>query len=119
MKKRSLAELREKALARWKGEGRIKVLVSTGSSGLAVGAKRVLRALREELVRRDISGVEVTPGGEWGLTAEEPLVAVKEERRITLYGKVDEELARRIVGEHLAAGEPVRERLVEMREVAG
>jgi NADH-quinone oxidoreductase subunit F/NADP-reducing hydrogenase subunit HndC len=85
---------------------------------LAVGAKQVFQALKEELARRGVSGVEVSLGGEWGLTAEEPLVVVKEDRRVTLYGNVNEEGARRIASEHLAAGKPVDQWLIELREVS-
>ncbi len=120
MKPEELQKIREKAKARVhprSGEIRVRIVVGMGTSGIAVGARRVLKALLEEVSRRNLPDVAVTQTGERGLTVKEPVVEVHEGERVTVYGEVDEDLARRIVVEHVVNGRPIQERIVEVREV--
>ncbi len=93
---------------------RFRLLVSMGTDGIAVGAREVARALREELARRALKGVELVEAGGRGLSYAEPLVEVRERGKDPiLYRNVTPEIARRIVAEHLAGGRPVSEYLLE------
>lgn len=122
MKPEELKKIREKARARLQfrsGEVRVRIVVGMGTSGIAAGARGVLKAILEEVARRNLTDVAVTQTGERGLAAKEPVVEVHEEGRVTVYGEVDEALARRIVVEHVVNGRPIQDRIIEVREVAG
>lgn len=122
MKPEELKEIREKARARLglrSGDVRVKIVVGMGTSGIAAGARAVLKALLDEVSRRNLTDVVVTQTGERGLAAKEPVVEVHEGDRVTVYGEVDEALARRIVVEHVVNGRPIEDRIIEVREVAG
>jgi (2Fe-2S) ferredoxin len=120
MKLEELRKIRERAEAEMRlraGQARVKVVVGMGTSGIAAGARQVLRAILDEVARRNLKDVLVTQTGEKGLSAKEPLVEVHEPGRITIYGDVDEATARRIVVEHVIHGRIVEDHLVELREV--
>ncbi|HIP99826.1 TPA: (2Fe-2S) ferredoxin domain-containing protein [Candidatus Bipolaricaulota bacterium] len=120
MKPEDLRRIREQAREKLRlraGKARVKVVVGMGTSGLAAGARQVLKAVMDELARRGIDDVIVTQTGERGLAAKEPVVEVHEEGRITVYGEVDEALARRIVAEHVVNGRAISDRVLEVREV--
>jgi len=120
MKLEELRKIRERAEAEMRlraGQARVKIVVGMGTSGIAAGARQVLRAILDEVARRNLKDVLVTQTGEKGLSAKEPLVEVHEPGRITIYGDVDEATARRIVVEHVIHGRIVEDRLVELREV--
>ena len=120
MKLEELRKIRERAEAEMRlraGQARVKIVVGMGTSGIAAGARQVLRAILDEVARRNLKDVLVTQTGEKGLSAKEPLVEVYEPGRITIYGDVDEATARRIVVEHVIHGRIVEDHLVELREV--
>lgn len=122
MKLDELRKIRERAEAELRlrgGPSRVKVVVGMGTSGIAAGARQTLRAILDEVGRRDLRDVVVTQTGEKGLAAQEPIVEVHEPNRVTVYGEVDEALARRIVAEHVVNGRPLADRVVEVREVSG
>ena len=120
MKLEELRKIRERAEAEMRlraGQARVKIVVGMGTSGIAAGARQVLRAILDEVARRNLKDVLVTQTGEKGLSAKEPLVEVHEPGRITIYGDMDEATARRIVVEHVIHGRIVEDHLVELREV--
>lgn len=122
MKLDELRKIRERAEADLRlrsGASRIKIIVGMGTSGIAAGARQTLRAILDEVARRDLRDVVVTQTGEKGLAAQEPIIEVQEPTRVTLYGEVDEAAGRRIVAEHVVNGRPLTERVVEVREVKG
>jgi (2Fe-2S) ferredoxin len=122
MKLDELRKIRERAEAELRLRGgafRIRVVVGMGTSGIAAGARQTLRAIVDEIARRDLRDVIVTQTGEKGLAAQEPIVEVHESARVTIYGEVDEALARRIVAEHAVNGRPLSQHVVEVREVKG
>ncbi|MGC9529575.1 MAG: (2Fe-2S) ferredoxin domain-containing protein [Candidatus Bipolaricaulaceae bacterium] len=120
MKLEDLRKIRERTQAELRlrgGRARVKIVVGMGTSGIAAGARQVLRAILDEVSKRNLGDVLVTQTGERGLAAREPLVEVHEEGRITVYGEVDEPIARRIVAEHVVNGRPLAEQVLEVREV--
>lgn len=120
MKLEELRKIRERAEAEMRlraGQARVKIVVGMGTSGIAAGARQVLRVILDEVARRNLKDVLVTQTGEKGLSAKEPLVEVHEPGRIAIYGDVDEATARRIVVEHVIHGRIVEDHLVELREV--
>ena len=120
MKLEELRKIRERAEAEMRlraGQARVKIVVGMGTSGIAAGARQVLRTILTEVAQRNLKDVLVTQTGEKGLSAKEPLVEVHEPGRITIYGDVDEATAKRIVVEHVIHGRVVEDHLVELREV--
>lgn len=122
MKLEEFRKIRERAEAEMRlraGQARVKIVVGMGTSGIAAGARQVLRTILDEVAQRHLQDVLVTQTGERGLSAKEPLVEVHEPGRITIYGEVDEATARRIVVEHVLHGRILTDHLVELREVPG
>ncbi len=96
-------ELRQK-------QARIRIVVGMGTSGIAAGARDVLKTFVEEVGKRNLADVIVTQTGEKGLASQEPMVEVYEENKPTVvYGNMDSEKAKRVVVEHVVNGQPVSE----------
>ena len=101
-------ELRQK-------EARIRIVVGMGTSGIASGARDVLRTFVDEIGRRSLTDVVVSQTGEKGLASREPLVEVSEEGKPTVvYGNMTAEKAKRVVVEHVVNGNPVTEYAIEV-----
>jgi len=122
MKLEELRQIRERVQDELRlrgGSARVRIVVGMGTSGIAAGARQVLRAILDEVSRRELGDVVVGQTGEKGLASREPVVEVYEGHRVTVYGGVDTDLARRIVSEHVVNGRPVEEHVLEVREVDG
>lgn len=94
-------EERKKSPANW-------IRVGYSTCGVAAGAKEVLEEIREEVRSRGL-GIEVKKCGCMGLCSAEPLVEVSVEGMPRVYyGKVDKDVAHKIIEEHVC-----QKRLVE------
>lgn len=111
-----LRKIREKAQNQMKlreSGNRFKVVVGMGTSGIAMGAREVMRAVLDEIANRDLKDILVTQTGEKGLSSMEPVLDVIEEGKpVVTYGKLDAEKARRIVAEHLVNNRVVQDYVV-------
>ena len=86
-----------------------------GTSGIAAGAREVLKTFVEEVSRRNLGDVVVTQTGEKGLASQEPLVEVFEEGKpVVVYGSMTAEKSKRVVVEHIVNGNPVTEFAIEV-----
>ena len=95
-------------------EGRVKIVVGMGTSGIASGARDVLKAFVDEIATRNLVDVVVTQTGEKGLASQEPLIEVVEVGKPTVvYGNMNADKARKVVAEHIAKGNPVLEYVIE------
>ncbi len=90
-----------------------KIVVGMGTSGIAMGAREVMRAFLDEISKRDISGVVVTQSGEKGASSMEPVVDVmqKDGKSVT-YCQMSAEKAKRVVSEHIVNGNVISEFLI-------
>jgi len=108
-----LRKIKERALERRKlsGEGaRARVTVAMGTCGIAAGARDTMKAILDEMEKRQLSDVIVTQTGCIGLCEYEPLVQVQVgENDVVTYGKIDPERVPTLVEQHLVNGEPVEE----------
>ena len=96
-------ELRQK-------QARVRIVVGMGTSGIAAGARDVLKTFVEEVGKRNLTDVVVTQTGEKGLASQEPMVEVFEENKpAVVYGNMNPEKAKRVVVEHVVNGQPVSE----------
>jgi NADP-reducing hydrogenase subunit HndB len=108
-----LRKIREKAKLDMKSrssETRFKIVVGMGTSGIALGARDVMKTFMEEIAEKKITDVIVTQTGEKGVTSLEPVVDVIEIDKATVtYGNVTPEKAKRIVQEHLIDGKIIHD----------
>lgn len=86
-----------------------RIIVGMGTCGIAAGARDVMRAILEELDRRQIEA-HVETVGCIGMCASEPLVDIEQagQPRIT-YGRVKPSMVPRLIEEHLVNGRVVEE----------
>ena len=90
------------------GGKKYRVMISMGTSGIAAGAREVMKTMVDEIGKRGIDNVEVRVTGEHGLENIEPVITVEEaggER--TTYAQLDAEKVKKIVTEHLQKGRKV------------
>lgn len=114
---KKIREKKEQEMLLRDGKARVKLVVDMGTSGIAAGARETLKALLEEVAKRGLQDVMVTQSGERGLSSHEPVVSVNEEgKTVVVYGKVDPELARKIVAEHVVNGRILSEHVLEIKE---
>jgi NADP-reducing hydrogenase subunit HndB len=110
-----LKALREKLQGDMKTrrEAGIKVIVGMGTCGIAAGAREVMKAILDEIAKRNLNDVQVEQTGCIGMCEKEVLVDVVyyDQPRIT-YGKVKPEDARRIILEHVINGRIVEDLVV-------
>ena len=106
-----LKKLKAKAqqqVALREGGKKYRVVVSMGTSGIAAGARDVMKTMLDEIEKRGLDDVEVRVTGEHGLESIEPVITIEEaggER--TTYAQLNADKAKQIVSEHLQKGRKV------------
>ena len=114
-----LRKIREKAQQEMRlrqSDNRVKIVVGMGTSGIAMGAREVMKTIMEEVANRNLTDVLVTQTGEKGLSSMEPVIDVVEEGKQTVtYGNISSEKARRIVAEHIVNGKLVNDFVVTVQ----
>jgi NADP-reducing hydrogenase subunit HndB len=85
-----------------------RIVVGMATCGIAAGARPVLKALTEELAKRNIKNVSLTQTGCIGMCQYEPIVEVYEpgKEKVT-YVQMTAEKAVKVVTDHLVNGEVV------------
>lgn len=91
------------------GKGKMRILVGMATCGIAAGARPVLNAFSEEILKRDIHDVIVSQTGCIGICQFEPVVEIIEGDKKTTYVKMDPEKVKRVVVEHVIGKNPVTE----------
>ena len=91
------------------GEGKMRILVGMATCGIAAGARPVLNAFSEEILKRDIHDAIVSQTGCIGICQFEPVVEIIEGDKKTTYVKMDPEKVKRVVVEHVIGKNPVTE----------
>ena len=111
---RAIRDKAQKDIQLRQKEARVKIVVGMGTSGIASGAREVLKAFVDEIATRNLVDVIVTQTGEKGLASQEPLIEILEEGKPeVVYGNMDAEKARRVVAEHVVNGNPVLDYVIE------
>lgn len=115
---KSLAELeqiRNKTLAkinlRKDDENSTRVVVGMATCGIAAGARPVMKAIMDEIEKRNITNCTVTQTGCIGVCRLEPIVEIYlpgSDEKIT-YVKMDAEKAVKIVNETIVNGKVINE----------
>ncbi len=111
-----LKKLREAALEKRavkSASGQAQVTVAMGTCGIAAGARETMKAILDTIEAENLSGIVVSQTGCIGLCEKEPIVQVVigDQAKVT-YGKVNPDVARRIMKEHVTGGKPVKEYIV-------
>lgn len=93
-----------------------EVTVGMGTCGLAAGAEDVMRAINEEIEKLSLENVRVVKVGCIGFCYYEPIVQVNiPGKEPVFYGNVSEDLAKKIVREHIAADGCIDEAVIELK----
>jgi len=100
---RKLREEKQEALEKRSIEGKdCRIIIGMGTCGIAAGAKATLDAFLSVLDEEKIKHVAITQTGCMGLCYAEPTVEViLPDMPPVIYGKVNPDVARKIVKEHI------------------
>jgi len=97
------------------GDEKNWIKVGFSSCGIAAGAKTVYDTLVEESRKHNVD-IEIKKVGCVGMCSAEPLVEVHMKNMPTVfYGKVDKDLATKIIEKHVGAKMLVNDRIYEMK----
>jgi len=100
---RKMREDKKKVLERRDvAENDIVVIIGMGTCGIAAGSKRTLDAFLDEIEKKGLGHITVKQTGCMGLCYVEPTIEVKVPGMPdTIYGKVDGDVARKIISDHI------------------
>jgi len=113
-----LRKIREGTLKKMsvrEGKYRFKVTIPMGTSGIAAGAREVLKAFLDAIEKHDLTDVVVAQTGFVGSKTIQPVAIVEDVKgnKVT-YGNLDPDKVGEIVARHIVKGETVREYVVIM-----
>lgn len=112
-----LKRVREEALQKKQlkaAPGNIQVIIAMGTCGIAAGARDTMKSILNYIEIEKVSGVTITQTGCIGLCEQEPILqVVLGDQPKVMYGKVDAQLAQRIMKQHVQNGQPVKENIIQ------
>lgn len=111
-----LKRIREEALEKRKvktASGQVEVIVGMGTCGIAAGARDTMKAILDTIQTENLSGIVVKQTGCIGLCEKEPIVqiVIGDQNKIT-YGKVNGDVARQILRDHVMAGKVLENHVI-------
>ncbi|MBD3315411.1 MAG: (2Fe-2S) ferredoxin domain-containing protein [Chitinivibrionales bacterium] len=99
---KKLREEKRKELSRRDPDKRKEIVIGMGTCGIAAGAKETFDAFLDECDKQGVTDIVMKQTGCMGLCHSEPTVEIKMQGIPDIvYGKVDPEVARKIVRKHL------------------
>lgn len=105
LNREGLAKLRAEAKTAWRVRATAsgaQIIIGMGTCGIAAGAAKAWAAFEDEIAKNKLTDVQVLQTGCMGLCYSEPTVEVRmPDMPPIIYGKVDAEVARRIVRKHI------------------
>jgi NADP-reducing hydrogenase subunit HndB len=91
------------------------VIVAMGTCGIAAGARDTMKSVLNYIENENVSGVTVTQTGCLGRCEEEPIVQViVGDQTKVVYGKVNTQVAEKIMKQHVQNGQPVKENIIQI-----
>jgi NADP-reducing hydrogenase subunit HndB len=113
-----LKRIREEALQKKQLKatpGNVQVIVAMGTCGIAAGARDTMKSVLNYIENENLSGVIVTQTGCLGRCEEEPImqVMVGDQPKV-VYGKVNTQVAEKIMKQHVQNGQPVKENIIQI-----
>ena len=113
-----LKRVREEALQKKQMKatpGNVQVIVAMGTCGIAAGARDTMKSVLNYIENENVSCVTVTQTGCLGRCEEEPIVQViVGDQPKVVYGKVNTQVAEKIMKQHVQNGQPVKENIVQI-----
>lgn len=107
---RKLRESSKKNISLREGNFRGKLIVHLGTCGIAAGAREIMDVFLEEFENRNITDIMFTTTGCAGLCSKEPMITVEiGDAAPVKYGDLTPEKARKILDEHILAGNIVED----------
>ena len=112
---RALREGKKAEIDRRETDGKdVHIIIGMGTCGIAAGAKQVLDAFINEIDAKKIENVTVKQTGCMGLCYVEPTVEVKVPGMPdTIYGKVDADVAKKILKDHVVGKKLVSDHIFD------
>jgi (2Fe-2S) ferredoxin len=108
-----LKRVRDEALLKKKMKaesGSIQVIVAMGTCGIAAGARDTMKSILSYIETNNLGDITVTQTGCIGMCEQEPILeVVMGEQPKVVYGKVNAEVARQIMKQHVQNGQPVKD----------
>jgi (2Fe-2S) ferredoxin len=113
-----LKRIREEALQKKQLKatpGKVQGIVAMGTCGIAAGARDTMKSVLNYIETEKVSGVTVTQTGCIGLCEQEPIVqvALGDQPKVA-YGKVNAQVAEKIMKQHVKDGQPVKENIIQI-----
>ncbi|MCJ7695944.1 MAG: (2Fe-2S) ferredoxin domain-containing protein [Anaerolineaceae bacterium] len=103
-----LKRIREEALKKQEmrsTSGKTEIIVGMGTVGIAAGARETLKAILEYIEEKHLENIIVRQTGNIGLDSLEPVVQViLPDTEVVTYGKVNPEMVKQIMAEHVVNG---------------
>jgi NADP-reducing hydrogenase subunit HndB len=113
-----LKRVREEALQKKQMKatpGNVQVIIAMGTCGIAAGARDTMKSVLNYIENENVSGVTVTQTGCLGRCEEEPIVQVMVgDQPKVVYGKVNNQVAEKIMKQHVQNGQPVKENIIQI-----
>jgi len=113
-----LKRIREEALQKKQlksAAGNVQVIVAMGTCGIAAGARDTMKSVLNYIETEKVSGVTVTQTGCIGLCEQEPIVqVVLGGQPKVVYGKVDAQVAQKIMKQHVQDGQHLKENIIQI-----
>ena len=97
--------------------GSPRVVIGMGTCGIAAGARETMLAVIDELRKRHKMDVMVAETGCIGLCVREPVLEVDiPGQQKVIYGNVDADKARQIIGSHIINHQPVQDWIINVQK---
>lgn len=113
-----LKRVREEALQKKQMKatpGNVQVIVAMGTCGIAAGARDTMKSVLNFIETEKLSGVTLTQTGCIGLCEQEPILEVMlGDQPKVIYGKVNTDVAKKIMKQHVQNGQPVKENIIQI-----
>lgn len=113
-----LRRVREEALQKRQLKatpGNIQLIVVMGTCGIAAGARDTMKSVLNFIETEKLSGVTVTQTGCIGLCEQEPILqVVLGDQPKVMYGKVNAQIAGKIMKQHVQNGQPVKDHIIQI-----
>lgn len=112
-----LKRVREEALKKQEAKNtasNIQIIIGMGTVGIVAGARETLKAILDFIEQENLQDVAVRQTSNIGLDSWEPIVqvVVGDQPKVT-YGKVNAQVAKQIMKEHVTEGKIVKEYVIE------
>ena len=94
--------------------GKTQVVVGMGTVGIAAGARETLKAILAFIEEQQLPDIILRQTGNFGISGQDPVVKViVPNQEEVIYGKINPDLARKIMQNHVVDGNVLDEYVIE------